>query len=921
MRAPSRTCAFLLALPQLGLFLAAPGQGPGLEGGTREERVPIVLAGRVLTPEGRPASGARVQCRAGGEALTGADGSFRIELELFPEVESLWLEAVDATGTQSGARRVTLAASGLGSIPILPAGSMSLTARGPCTPPGWTPTFGGGPGIPAGSIGDLVVHDLGSGPALIAGGSFKAAGGHAARYVARWDGARWWELGGGLEWHVYAFAVLDAGGGQPPQLFAAGAGFAELGGYVARLDGASWTVIGRPDGAVFTLAVFDDGSGPALHAGGEFTSFGGVAAAHVAKWDGTSWSSLGAGTNALVKTLQPLDIGTGLRLYAGGSFTSAGGASANRIARWNGASWEAVGTGMNNDVETLEVFDDGTGLALHAGGAFTSAGGVPASRLARWNGTAWSALGGGASSTVYVLEVLDDGSGGGPALFAGGQFVSVNGQSARRVARWDGTSWTSLASGVQDGLVTSLVAFDDGGGRALFAGGRFASAGGLPANNVARWGLGSWSALGTERAIEDEVTCLAVFDDGTGTGPALHAGYGLTLPPFGIARWDGVGVTEIATVTNGHVDALAVFDDGSGPALVAGGDFTVVGGVAANRVARWNGLGWMALGSGMDRLVWDLVGHDDGSGSKLYAGGEFTSAGGVAASHIARWNGFTWEAVGGGTNGRVRCLAVHDAGAGPELYAAGDFSMAGGISASSIARWDGTQWQALVGGLVPGIIEGLASHDDGSGSKLYAGGNYPHLGNIVRWDGALWSTVGQGRPNTVRALAVLDDGSGAGAQLFVGTRGNGINLVGNRMARWDGSAWSGLASQMDEQVNALAVYDAGQGAALFAGGQFEGSAAGDSFLARWQGCPDTDPPVLACAPIQVYGRRVFPGEFVEFTVPVEDRDPHVTVVCIPPSGSLFPFGTTLVTCTATDGSGNTSSCTFPVVVAPRVRPR
>ncbi|MGD0058421.1 MAG: right-handed parallel beta-helix repeat-containing protein [Verrucomicrobiia bacterium] len=39
-----------------------------------------------------------------------------------------------------------------------------------------------------------------------------------------------------------------------------------------------------------------------------------------------------------------------------------------------------------------------------------------------------------------------------------------------------------------------------------------------------------------------------------------------------------------------------------------------------------------------------------------------------------------------------------------------------------------------------------------------------------------------------------------------------------------------------------------------------------------------------------------------------------TVTCVPASGAIFPLGTTPVTCTATDGAGNTASCTFSVTV-------
>ncbi len=38
------------------------------------------------------------------------------------------------------------------------------------------------------------------------------------------------------------------------------------------------------------------------------------------------------------------------------------------------------------------------------------------------------------------------------------------------------------------------------------------------------------------------------------------------------------------------VNALAIYDDGTGPALHAGGSFTFAGGNSANYIARWNGL-------------------------------------------------------------------------------------------------------------------------------------------------------------------------------------------------------------------------------------------------------------------------------------------------------------------------------------------
>ena len=58
-----------------------------------------------------------------------------------------------------------------------------------------------------------------------------------------------------------------------------------------------------------------------------------------------------------------------------------------------------------------------------------------------------------------------------------------------------------------------------------------------------------------------------------------------------VARWDGTAWSALSgpsgTGVDGPVNALAVFDDGTGPALYAGGDFTTAGGVASDNVAAW----------------------------------------------------------------------------------------------------------------------------------------------------------------------------------------------------------------------------------------------------------------------------------------------------------------------------------------------
>ncbi|NOT30723.1 MAG: HYR domain-containing protein [Planctomycetes bacterium] len=174
----------------------------------------------------------------------------------------------------------------------------------------------------------------------------------------------------------------------------------------------------------------------------------------------------------------------------------------------------------------------------------------------------------------------------------------------------------------------------------------------------------------------------------------------------------------------------------------------------------------------------------------------------------------------------------------------------------------------------------------------------------------------------VVALAVYDDGSGPAlyAGGYFGTAGG---VPANGIAKWDGSSWTALGSGMNGFVSALRGYDDGNGPALYAGGGFTSAIdSGDSFLAKSGRLDST--PVLTCPSSigRIDQASNGPGEVVTFTVSAVDAcDPAPVIVCVPPSGSFFPPGTTLVTCTATDAAGNQSICSFPITVQPKLRQR
>ncbi len=893
----------------------AAGEARPAVSGSRE----ITVEGTVIGGDGSPVAGAVVVTSAGGEAVTNAEGRYAIEIRLPHGADVLH---VSAFGTGAGKPLASAAVSTATSTGRIPVGPLALSTSGTCEP-SWLPTFGGRPGF-AGFPEAMVVHDDGTGPALYVGGNFSAASGVAARGIARWDGVTWSALGSGVEGVVVAMTVFDDGSG--PALIVGGS-FSSAGGVpaknIARWDGSSWSEMGSAfNSVVLSLTTVDDGGGQQLFAGGSFTS-GGLF--RVAGWDGSTWTALGSGSSSSVSALSSFDDGTGVRLYAAGSFDT-GGTSNSKIASWDGATWSAVGTGSPG-ARAMAVFDDGTGPALYVGGDFDTAGGVPAENVARWDGTAWSAVGSGTEDSVRAMTVYDDGTGS--ALYVGGDTGSpAGGATEEGIRKWDGTAWSGLAGGIpQNSDARALAGFDDGNGPRLFMGGDFDTAGGVEVSHFGVWDGTSWSTIGS--GLTGNVEALTVHDDGTGA--ALYVGGWFTtvegLTVNGIARWDGSSWSPLGTGVAGAVFALASFDDGSGPALYVGGNLSTAGGAPVGRVARWDGSTWSALGSGVNSTVRVLHVHDDGSGPALFAGGSFNMAGGAPAGFIARWDGTSWSPLGSGVDDSVWALETYDDGNGPGLYASGAFVNAGGVSARKVARWDGSAWSPLGSGVgTTSSVRSLEVFDDGSGEKLYVGGAFFLAGgvlcnNIAAWDGTSWSALGDGTDQAVTALAALDDGTGP--RLFAATSLDDAGGVPAAfMAAWDGSDWSALGSGVLSTVLSLTSFDDGGcgGPALYVGGSFLSAVdSGDSYLARW-GCDDMAP-VLTCAEDITVECAGSAGTVVDYDVSAVDLcDPGPVVVAVPPSGSAFPHGTTSVTVTATDAAGNASRCSFDVIVVDTIAP-
>jgi hypothetical protein len=161
--------------------------------------------------------------------------------------------------------------------------------------------------------------------------------------VARWTGAGWQPVGGGLCCgSVHAFAVHDAGSGSA--LFAGG----DLDGDGDVEGLARWNPLAQawiPIGAGFTggraagvhaLASWDAGGTPFLVVVGDFDAVDGIPSPNLARFGPGGFGPFGSGANGVVRALlaKPA-LPAGTALFAGGAFSVIDGRPPARFARTN----------------------------------------------------------------------------------------------------------------------------------------------------------------------------------------------------------------------------------------------------------------------------------------------------------------------------------------------------------------------------------------------------------------------------------------------------------------------------------------------------------------------------------------------------------------------------------------------------------
>lgn len=529
---------------------------------------------------------------------------------------------------------------------------------------------------------------------LYAGGLFHRSGGIAVTNLARWDGAAWEQVGGGVTGGDFQVYWFDGVSGYPlsgvvfslsssPAGVIAGGIFTSVGNTPANniglWDGTNWHAIGGvTDGAVYRIV----GEGTNHFIAGIFSTIGGIPASGIAKWSGANWSNLGQGIIGAGIAL----ANSGTNIYLGGEFQVAGGQAAGHIARWNGSDWMALTAGdctaPSSRVSSLAFSSAGQ---LYAAGSFISAGKVRLNRVGRYDGTNWHALGQGFTElNIHSVSVV------GTNVYVKGYF-NRPASGIRNLARWNGSDWVSLGLGLDndgyDPTINSLAA----GISNLFVAGNFKTAGGISVTNLARWDGEQWHSLNYYPSpyysftSVSSIDALATRDDDLFIGERTDTYVGESSFILRVKSWQGGDWTQVG----GNIQFATPPSISSmvwvGTNLYVTGNFIATNGFFATNALCWNGVNWTGVNHpfAADALITPAT----TDGTNLFVAINSYGAP-LTEVKLAEWNGTQWKTLGTGVTSARPWVGVYGlAVRGRDLYVGGDFTSAGGKPADNLALW------------------------------------------------------------------------------------------------------------------------------------------------------------------------------------------------------------------------------------------
>ena len=292
--------------------------------------------------------------------------------------------------------------------------------------------------------------------------------------------------------------------------------------------------------------------------------------------------------------------------------------------------------------------------------------------FAKWDGSSWITIApnlllGGVK--CLAIDHLDN-------IYLGGQMHNAEGQPINYITKWDGSNFIELPG--TDGWIYDL-AFDNNGN--LYAAGSFANAGGIRVNNIAMFDGCKWHAI--KEGLNDSVYSIT-FDSANNLYVGGRFNRAGDIDTEKVAMWNGVEWSGIGELNLGNGFVQDVFYDNPTGTLYIGGffNFYVNGTTSVKNIAAFSNNTWSNLGEGLNTQVNCILMGPQG---QLYVGGHFQSSASLSLSRIARWDGISWHQMDSGTDDAVRVCALSP---NNDIYIGGQFKAASGNTVNGIAKWE-----------------------------------------------------------------------------------------------------------------------------------------------------------------------------------------------------------------------------------------
>ena len=468
----------------------------------------------------------------------------------------------------------------------------------------------------------------------------------------------------------------------------------ELRAGLARWDGTQWTALDGVDGgdvnSVRALATDPQGN---LIVGGRFGVVDPLDQALIVRdlamrMPNGDWAEVGNLTDPLEVFIPGLAgahdilITRSGELAVAGIYVEIGETSTSGVAFQRSGQWQPfVGDaqrfeGLNGIAS--EIVADSHGVVYVLGG-FSQAGSARADGLARWTGEQWEAISSGFGELALISGMAihpetDE-------LWLHGEDLLIEGSNqSYSLVRWDGQQWHGIDSQT-DGLIQAIAFHEED----VYIGGEFSTVAGVMASRIARWDGMSWSPVGEGLggAPGDAVSRLAVGQDGTLWATGSFAQTGSGGQARGFARWDGTMWQEAGGGLANGWTTLELKVDGDNVWLC--GNFERANdGTLLNSITRWDGDTWHALDEGLTSFgAASYVGAMLPSGEQVIATGTFDFEE-TGEAHLAWWDGQAWHPIGQGMADLGEGLVL----VGDDLWIAGLFNSVGAnVPSFGVARW------------------------------------------------------------------------------------------------------------------------------------------------------------------------------------------------------------------------------------------